>query len=141
MELLEHKSIFTAGYKCILHVHAAVEECECIQLDARLDMKTKQKVTVRITQCGISLVEDPRAVKLLLFCFSPSGAFVATHITGGDKQSTLFCALQAKHVKSGSVVICKLAVEKPICVELFKDVPQLVRPLTAILLPGIATCR
>lgn len=49
MELLEHKSIFTAGYKCILHVHAAVEECECIQLDARLDMKTKQKVTVRIT--------------------------------------------------------------------------------------------
>jgi len=78
MELLEHKSIFTAGYKCILHVHAAVEECECIQLDARLDMKTKQKVT-------------------------------------------------AKHVKSGSVVICKLAVEKPICVELFKDVPQLGR--------------
>ncbi len=47
MELLEHKSIFTAGYKCILHVHAAVEECECIQLDARLDMKTKQKLTVR----------------------------------------------------------------------------------------------
>ena len=47
MELLEHKSIFTAGYKCILHVHAAVEECECIQLDARIDMKTKQKLTVK----------------------------------------------------------------------------------------------
>lgn len=78
LELLEHKSIFTPGYKCILHIHAAVEECEITQLKAKLDMKSKQKLT-------------------------------------------------AKYVKSGAVVICTLAVEKPICVELFKDVPQLGR--------------
>lgn len=78
LELLDHKSLFSAGYKCILHIHAAVEECECTQIKAKLDMKTKQKLT-------------------------------------------------AKFVKSGAAVICTLAVEKPICVELFKDVPQLGR--------------
>lgn len=38
------------------------------------------------------------------------------------------CAwLQTKFVKSNSVAIVQLAVEKPICVELFSDVPQLGR--------------
>ena len=34
---------------------------------------------------------------------------------------------QVKFVKSGAVAIVQLAVEKPICVELFSDVPQLGR--------------
>jgi len=34
---------------------------------------------------------------------------------------------QAKFVKSGAVAVVQLAVEKPICVELFSDVPQLGR--------------
>ena len=46
LELLEHKSIFTAGYKAVLHVHAVVEECEIIRLIALLDPKTKEKKKV-----------------------------------------------------------------------------------------------
>ena len=28
LELLEHKSIFTAGYKAVMHIHSITEECE-----------------------------------------------------------------------------------------------------------------
>ncbi len=48
LELLEHKAIFTAGYKCILHVHSVVEECECVKLIAVMDPKTKEKKKVRL---------------------------------------------------------------------------------------------
>lgn len=41
LDLLEHKSIFTAGYKAILHIHSIVEECEITSLISALDMKTK----------------------------------------------------------------------------------------------------
>ena len=47
LELLEHKAIFTAGYKCILHVHSVVEEAECVKLIALMDPKTKEKKKVR----------------------------------------------------------------------------------------------
>ena len=43
LDLLEHKSLFSAGYKAILHIHAAVEECEITALLAQIDPKTKQK--------------------------------------------------------------------------------------------------
>ena len=46
LELLEHKAIFTAGYKCILHVHSVVEECECVKLIAVMDPRTKEKKKV-----------------------------------------------------------------------------------------------
>lgn len=32
LELLEHKAIFTAGYKVVLHIHSVVEECEIMEL-------------------------------------------------------------------------------------------------------------
>ena len=35
--------------------------------------------------------------------------------------------LQVKFVKSNKAAVVRLAVEKPICVELFSSVPQLVR--------------
>ena len=47
LDLLEHKSLFSAGYKAILHIHAAVEECEITALLAQIDPKTKQKKKVR----------------------------------------------------------------------------------------------
>ena len=47
LDLLEHKSLFSAGYKAILHVHAAVEECEITALLAQIDPKTKEKKRVR----------------------------------------------------------------------------------------------
>jgi peptide chain release factor subunit 3 len=43
MDLLDHKSIFTAGYKSILHIHSLTEECEVLHLDWELDKTTKQK--------------------------------------------------------------------------------------------------
>ena len=46
LDLLEHKSLFSAGYKAILHIHAAVEECEITVLHAQIDPKTKQKKKV-----------------------------------------------------------------------------------------------
>lgn len=42
LELLEHKAIFTAGYRAVLHVHAIVEECEIIELLQQIDPKTKK---------------------------------------------------------------------------------------------------
>jgi peptide chain release factor subunit 3 len=40
VELLEHKSIFSAGYTAILHVHAAAEECVIVELTSAIDKKT-----------------------------------------------------------------------------------------------------
>eukprot|EP00252_Welwitschia_mirabilis_P023428 TRINITY_DN660_c0_g1_i1.p1 TRINITY_DN660_c0_g1~~TRINITY_DN660_c0_g1_i1.p1 ORF type:complete len:675 (-),score=129.06 TRINITY_DN660_c0_g1_i1:417-2384(-) len=42
LELLDHKAIFTAGYKAVLHIHSVVEECEIIQLLEQIDQKTKK---------------------------------------------------------------------------------------------------
>jgi len=43
VELLEHKSIFSAGYTAILHVHAIAEECSIVQLTAQVDKKTGKR--------------------------------------------------------------------------------------------------
>jgi len=40
VELLEHKSIFSAGYTAVLHVHAVAEECAIVKLTASIDKKT-----------------------------------------------------------------------------------------------------
>eukprot|EP00897_Mesotaenium_endlicherianum_P002530 jgi/Mesen1/2304/ME000155S01401 len=42
LELLDHKAIFTAGYKAVLHIHSIVEECEIIDLLQQIDPKTKK---------------------------------------------------------------------------------------------------
>ncbi len=46
LDLLEHKAIFTAGYKAILHLHSLVEECEITRLLAQVNVKTKEKKKV-----------------------------------------------------------------------------------------------
>ncbi|KAH9294108.1 hypothetical protein KI387_040687, partial [Taxus chinensis] len=80
LELLDHKAIFTAGYKAILHIHSVVEECEIMALLHQIDPKTKKPI----------------------------------------RKKTLF-------VKSGAVVVCRIQVNAPICVEKFSDFPQLGR--------------
>jgi len=40
IQLLDHKSIFSAGYKCVLHIHTSVQEAECIFLLEKIDKKT-----------------------------------------------------------------------------------------------------
>ena len=49
LDLLEHKAIFTAGYKAILHLHSLVEECEITRLLAQVNTKTKEKTRVRLS--------------------------------------------------------------------------------------------
>jgi len=43
VELLEHKSIFSAGYTAVLHVHAVAEECSILQLTSSIDKKTGKR--------------------------------------------------------------------------------------------------
>ena len=43
VELLEHKSIFSAGYTAILHVAAAAEECSIVELTSEIDKKSGKK--------------------------------------------------------------------------------------------------
>jgi peptide chain release factor subunit 3 len=43
VELLEHKSIFSAGYTAVLHVHAVAEECSVLKLTASIDKKSGAK--------------------------------------------------------------------------------------------------
>jgi len=42
--LLDYKNIICAGYSCVMHVHAAVEECTIEKLLAQVDRKTNQVV-------------------------------------------------------------------------------------------------
>jgi len=44
VELLEHKSIFSAGYTAVLHVHVGAEECCILKLTSQTDPKTQQKM-------------------------------------------------------------------------------------------------
>ncbi|XP_024515754.1 eukaryotic peptide chain release factor GTP-binding subunit ERF3A isoform X3 [Selaginella moellendorffii] len=80
LELLDHKAIFTAGYKAVLHIHAVVEECEIMELMQQIDPKTKKPM----------------------------------------KKKVLF-------VKSGAVVVVRIQVPAPICIEKFQDFPQMGR--------------
>ncbi|CAM6017017.1 unnamed protein product [Sphagnum balticum] len=48
LELLDHKAIFTAGYKAVLHIHAVVEECEIMGLLHQIDPKTKKPIRKKI---------------------------------------------------------------------------------------------
>ena len=43
VELLEHKSIFSAGYTAVLHCHAIAEECSIVELTAEIDKKTGKR--------------------------------------------------------------------------------------------------
>ena len=44
LELLEHKSLFTAGYKAVIHIHAVTEECEVTKIVHQIDGKTRKPV-------------------------------------------------------------------------------------------------
>eukprot|EP01023_Acetabularia_acetabulum_P052826 TRINITY_DN5877_c0_g2_i2.p1 TRINITY_DN5877_c0_g2~~TRINITY_DN5877_c0_g2_i2.p1 ORF type:complete len:323 (-),score=55.72 TRINITY_DN5877_c0_g2_i2:377-1237(-) len=43
MELLDHKSIFSAGYRCMLHLHSLCEECEVHAILYKVEKKGVQK--------------------------------------------------------------------------------------------------
>ena len=74
LDLLEHKSLFSAGYKAILHIHAAVEECEITALLAQIDPKTKQKkkaCLMLIVSCTAHAYVQSPWLLLIRACMSP----------------------------------------------------------------------
>merc|ERR1712146_317300 len=78
LDLLNHKPVFSAGYKCIIHIHCLVEDCEVLGIVYSLYTKSKAKKKVNF-------------------------------------------------VRSGAVLVAKIAVSKPVCIETFEKVPQLGR--------------
>jgi len=64
MNLLEHKSIFSAGYECVLHIHTSVQEVHCVMLIELLDRKTGKT--------------EQRLPK-----FAPNGSIVIAHLKVG----------------------------------------------------------
>jgi peptide chain release factor subunit 3 len=48
VELLDHKSIFSTGYNCIIHIHSVTEEIEVKKLISEMDPKTRQP---KLTKC------------------------------------------------------------------------------------------
>ena len=78
LELLEHNPVFTVGYRSVIHVHTAVEECEVVRLVSEVDMKTKE-------------------------------------------------AKKAKYVKSGAMCVCRIQLERAVCMETFADLAAMGR--------------
>ena len=56
LDLLEHKAVFSAGYKAVLHVHAVVEECEISALLAAIDRKTGAKTRTKFVKSGAAVI-------------------------------------------------------------------------------------
>jgi peptide chain release factor subunit 3 len=44
INLLEHKSVFSAGYEAVIHIHTSVQEIECVKLLESLDPKTQKSL-------------------------------------------------------------------------------------------------
>lgn len=76
VELLEHKSIFSAGYTAVLHVHAVAEECSIVRLTASIDKKTgnrskKAPMFVKSGAVITCIIECEQAVCIETFEASP----------------------------------------------------------------------
>jgi len=72
LELLEHKSLFSAGYECVLHIHTAVEEISVTMLLEKLSNKTgktEQKLPkyVQSKDIIIAHLTTPRPVAMEKF--------------------------------------------------------------------------
>jgi len=52
LELLEHNPVFTVGYRSVLHVHTAVEECEVTKLIGAMDPKTREMKKAKFVKSG-----------------------------------------------------------------------------------------
>lgn len=56
LDLLEHKAIFTAGYKAVLHIHSLVEECEVTKLLAEINLKNKEQKKTKFVKSNTMAV-------------------------------------------------------------------------------------
>ena len=119
LELLEHTPIFSAGYKCILHIHSVVEECECTEMRYELDPKTKSKKKVLrgITFCALArpawvanISSGWQAGQMLQSCTLYMSAGVQAFSSLLMRPAAP--APQVKFVKSNKAAVVRLAVEE-----------------------------
>jgi len=76
LDLLPHKSIFSAGYTAIIHIHTAAEECTVTALVSQLDKKTGQVIKKKpqfvkngaVVNC---IIECAQAIPIELFTDNP----------------------------------------------------------------------
>lgn len=66
LDLLAHKSVFTAGYTAVLHIHTAVEECTITVLLDLLDNKTGQSAKKKP-----KFVTNGQVVRCMIECSQP----------------------------------------------------------------------
>jgi len=66
IELLPHKSLFTAGYGAVLHIHNAVEQCVITVLLAEMDKKTNAVIKKKPT-----FVKNNSVVRCIVECVQP----------------------------------------------------------------------
>jgi len=66
LELLPHKSLFSAGYGAVLHIHTAVEECTITVLLSQLDKKTNEVIKKKPT-----FVRNGSLVRCIIQCAQP----------------------------------------------------------------------
>lgn len=52
LELPESKMIVTAGYRCVMHLHTSIEECEVSEVIALYDAEKKKKVKAAFARSG-----------------------------------------------------------------------------------------
>ena len=80
LELPDTKMIITAGYRCVMHLHTAIEECEVSEVIALFDPEKKKKVKTafsRSNQRVILKIKTANEVCLEKFSVLPQlGRFV-----------------------------------------------------------------
>lgn len=74
-ELLDHNPIFTVGYKAVLHIHTAVEECEITKLVCEIDPKTKAEKKVKFIKSGGICICRIKVAQSI--CVTPFGELAA----------------------------------------------------------------
>ncbi len=125
LELLEHKSIFTAGYKAVLHIHTVTEEVR--QTDRR-------RMGVVGCSAGLSLTHAPCSP---FPPFLPPNTAHPSPLTRQCEVTSLHYQIDAKtrqpikkkclFLKAGSLALVRIQVAGTVCIERFKDYPQLGR--------------
>ena len=52
IDLLDHKPIMSAGYKCVFHIHTAMDECMIEQVNFEVNLATRKTKKVNFAKIG-----------------------------------------------------------------------------------------
>uniref|UniRef100_A0AAY4DIL9 Tr-type G domain-containing protein n=1 Tax=Denticeps clupeoides TaxID=299321 RepID=A0AAY4DIL9_9TELE len=104
--IIEHKSIICPGYNAVLHIHTCIEEVQ---------------ISVSPNQPH-SLSSSHRTLKLVLLSLHLQALICLVDKKTGEKSKT-----RPRFVKQDQVCIARLRAAGTICLETFKDFPQMGR--------------